>query len=164
MKRSTLITTASAFAVAAAPAAALAHGSEDHDGKQHRGVHHVRGTVASLTDDVLTVSKADGTTVAARVTKRTRIGCKFAPAARTARNGADDAPGDDRGAKRGDDAKRKGDDHAKRKGDDHGKRGVNRHRRCTTADLTEGTVVRKGDWRGSGTSAVWTKLELRLKR
>jgi hypothetical protein len=162
MKRSTLITTASALAVAAAPAAALAHNTKDHDGKQHRGVHHVRGTVASLTDDVLTVTKADGTTVTARVTKRTRIGCKPAPAARTARRGADDGPGDDRGKHTGADHKR--DDHGKRKGDDRGKRGVNRHRRCTTADLTEGTIVRKGDWRGSGTSAVWTKLELRLKR
>lgn len=164
MKRSTLITTASAFAVAAAPAAALAHGTENHDSKQHRGVQHVRGTVASLTDDVLTVTKADGTTVAARVTPRTRIGCKFAPVARSARNGADDTPGDDRGAKRSDDAKRSGDDQGKHKGDTQGNRGVNRHRRCTTADLTEGTVVRKGDWRVSGTSAIWTKLELRLKR
>jgi len=91
MTRSKLITAAATFAVAATPAIASAHGpASDHGHHHDRGVDHVRGTVASFTDGVLTITKADGTTVSARVTSKTRIGCKVAtPVGAVARHGSD---------------------------------------------------------------------------
>lgn len=160
MKRSTIITSASVLAMATVPAVAAAHGTGQRHGDELR-VKHTRGTVASFADGVLTIAKADGTTVVAKVTSRTRIRCKVAgPVASSARHGDDDATGDDRHGRGRDDARGHG-----RGGDDDsagstGTGTVVRNRRCTTADLTAGTVVRRADWRGTAGTAVWRTIQL----
>ncbi|MBX5441269.1 MAG: hypothetical protein IRZ32_07045 [Solirubrobacteraceae bacterium] len=146
MRRPTMLAWGAAALAAAAPAAALAHGDRDHDRDRTATV----GTVASFADGTLTLTLADGSTLAAAVTGRTDIDCHAAATARAARHGAGTAKGHRRG-----------------RGHRHGHRGHRGHRHardCTAADLTVGTLVRDAIVRATTAGAVFTDVDLVKER
>ncbi len=77
MRRSTILSLTAAAALAAAPASALGHGADDH-GSGHDATPVA--TVAAFADGTLTLTLADGSTLAAKVTDRTRLACESIPA------------------------------------------------------------------------------------
>jgi len=128
--------TAIAVAAAAVPAVALAHDGEGH----HRNTN-IRGTVASFTNNVLTITKANGKTVDGTVTAATRIRCKGA-------------------------ALRNHNEH----GDDHGNDNDNDNEpehhanvACDASKLVAGTVVRKAQLRAKpDNTKTWRSVELKV--
>lgn len=153
-----------ALALLAAPAAALAHGNGDDHGKGDP--HAAIGTVTSFTGGVLTITLNDGNAIAGKVSPRTLIKCRPAPAAAatTARaskkGGRDDDPSNNRGKDGNGNANGHDDDHGK--GDDgHPKPPAKAHtRRCAADNLTAGTKVDEAKISLKSTGATWKKVEL----
>src|SRR4051794_13335397 len=98
---------------------------DDNDGR--RDGDELVGTVKSFADGVLTITLANGETLAAKVTPATEIECEGARA-----QAASSGPGRDGDGDHGDD---RGDDGGD---DDHGDRGEEGERDCGTAALTPG--------------------------
>jgi hypothetical protein len=183
MRRAPVTIAVSALILALAPAAALAgHAHKRHHQRSrshHARIHHVQirrfghevpasgsgtttsttpapapaGTVKSFDGSVLTITLADGSTVAGAVTSRTEIECRMA--------GDDDATGEDGGDMRtadqgpggGDD--NQGDDQG---GDYQGEDG--NATTCGTAALTPGAVVQDARLIISSTGASWERIDL----
>jgi hypothetical protein len=145
MRRTTMLAWGAAALLAATPAAALAHGDRDHD---HGGA--TVGTVASFADGTLTLTLADGSTLAAKVTDRTDIDCHRAATARSARK-----HGRHKGHRHG-----RGHDDGHRHGPGRGHRRHHHGDDCTTADLTAGTAVREATVRATAAGAVFSEVEL----
>jgi hypothetical protein len=148
MRRTLILGTAVAASALAVPAGALAHDRGDDD--RPASAPEQIGTVASFTDGVLTIKLADGSTLTAKVSDRTRIACESATTTATPskaslrrRGGGDDNGGDrDGGSRR------------------HGGHGHWSGKRCSTTDLTAGTAVNEAEVSGTTTGAVYRKVDL----
>jgi hypothetical protein len=184
-----------ALALLATPAVASAHRSGDDHGRHHGRDHHGKkaqvrevtgaatATIASFTDNELTITLANGKSYSGLVTDRTSLKCETAApestTAKSARRGADDNgdnhdTGDDRGGNRGDDdgdnhdtgddrgGDRGDDDGANHDaGDDHGNNdNGNGNGACTTAALTAGTKVTHAKLVLKSDGATWKKIKL----
>jgi hypothetical protein len=118
-----------AFAALAAPGFARHGDGEDE---------HVRGTVASFSDGVLTIRQSDGDRVSGRVTRRTEIECEHRNRSRStaiaARHGGDDDRDDDR------------EHHARD--------------RCGTRQLIAGRTVREAELDSTSSGLVFREIEL----
>lgn len=118
------------------------------DGKEDGGV------VVSFAGNVLTVMRADGSTVTGAVTAATEIGCKTefehesGEHARSARDGADDRDGDTADSP-GEDGPGTEQEH---RGD-----GDNR---CTAADLVKGVRVHEAKLEHDGGQAVFEEVQI----
>jgi hypothetical protein len=144
MKR--ILLTALLAALMAFPAAALAkHGTH----KVHRHGGQV-GTITSFDSATgeLVITTTKGRAISGLVTDDTHLQCR-----------RDDADDDDTAtvSRHGDDDDTGGDDDET--GDDDGHHG-HHSSKCSTDDLTEGTVVRRARIDLDGDDAVWTKLKL----
>jgi len=133
-----LAVAATAFAALAAPGFARHGDGEDE---------HVRGTVASFSDGVLTIRQSNGDEVSGKVTRRTEIECGHRSRSRStavaARHGGDD----------------NGDDHRRGRGrDDDGEHHA-RHR-CGTRQLTVGRTVREAELDSTSSGRVFREIEL----
>jgi hypothetical protein len=143
MRGITRITVIALAAVAiAVPATALAtRGGDDNRGSKG---DRVAATVASFENGVLTLNLADGSTLSGRVTRHTKIRCKFdrpatPPAQSSRRRG-----GDRRG--------RRGLDDERGRGNRGRHRGFHRHAPCGPNPLVTGARVKEAelDVRASG--------------
>ncbi len=172
---------AAALAAGALPAVAMAHDGRGDD----RKVSVRNATVESFTDGVLTLKKANGKTVAAKVVDATKIRCRTAapapttttttttaaPTATTRSRGDDDNNASETGREHGrsdDDhgkAPETGDDNGKHSGDDKAK-GEDDHptatvSKCTADALKAGAKVRKAEFRRGGSKGrVWKRVEV----
>jgi hypothetical protein len=137
-----LAVVSAAFAAFAAPGFARHGESEDE---------HVRGTVASFSDAVLTVRQSDGDTVSGKVTRRTEIECEHRSASRStavaARHGGGDDGNDD------------GDDHRRGRGRDDDREHHARHR-CGTRQLTTGRTVREAELDSTSSGLVFREIKV----
>jgi hypothetical protein len=121
------------------------------------------GTVTSFTNEVLTITLKDGTTVSGKVTEKTEIEC--APSAPMAAASSHDGGGDQggqgqlgsqqEGGEPGQDGGHDG--QGEDQGDDNGEAS---QQSCTTAALVPGAAVREAELSVGGAGAVWQKVEL----
>jgi len=132
-----MLSLTAAAALAVAPTSALAHGDK-------HGHDHGKGptptpvaTVTSFADGTLTLTLTDGSTLAAKVTDRTRLACESAaPVARKATFGG-------------------------KKHRHHGPgKGRHRHQRCGTENLTAGTKVTEAEVSATTSGAVFREVDL----
>jgi hypothetical protein len=142
------------LAVAAAAFAAFAAPGFARHGEGGGEDEHVRGTVASFSDGVLTIRQSDGDKVSGKVTRRTEIECEHRNRSRAtavaARHGGDDDNGDD------DDH---GDDHRRGRGRDDAREHHARHR-CGTRQLITGRTVREAELSSTSSGLVFREIEL----
>ena len=132
-----MLSLTAAAALAVAPTSALAH-----DGHKGKGAEPTPvATVTSFADGTLTLTLTDGSTLAAKVTDRTRLACEQAAAPVAIK-----ANGKHRG-------------HGK-----HGDRGRgfgrHRHQRCGTENLTAGTKVTEAEVSATTSGAVFREVDL----
>jgi hypothetical protein len=119
------------------------------------------GTVASLTDDVLTITLARGGTLSAKVTDETEIECDSEPGD----DHGDDA-GDDEGDGHHGDGNHGDEDEADDEGDDDRAQAAHDdgddvgNEDCGTEALEVGTKVLEAELKVIGGEAVWTEIEL----
>jgi hypothetical protein len=118
-----LAVAAAAFAALAAPGFAR-HGEGEDE--------HVRGTIASFDDGVLTIRQSDGDRVSGKVTRRTEIECEHRSRASAV---------------------------AARHGDDDGQHHA-RHRHCGTRVLTAGRTVREAELDTTRSGLVFREIEV----
>lgn len=180
MRRTTISLSAVLMLLAFAPAGALAH-------NQHRRHHrHARverfgrdvtgapmssssadnaGTVQSFSNGVLTIMLGDGSTVSGAVTDGTEIECMAPEQSQAIHEDGDGGSGDQSasddqsgsGDQSGSDDQAEGqDDNDAAEQNDENQMENN----CSTADLSQGTVVHEAELRISSAGAVWKKLEL----
>ncbi len=124
------------------------------------------GTIASYTNETLTITLNDGTTVSGKVTERTEIECEAPTTASAADfgrgdDGQNDGPGPEGASSSGGDGERSGDgpgDGSHCPGHGEGSQGEGSH--CTTAALVVGAKVAEAELSLSGAGAVWEKVEL----
>jgi hypothetical protein len=177
MTRNRIVSALAALALLAVPAVASAHGASGHHGRHHPKKHHLKkahtrevtgtatATVASFTNNELTITLPNGKSYSGLVTDKTILKCETAaPQSTTAhasRDGDDEQGDDDRnevnGAKHG-----AGDDDGD-DGDDDGERGrgdINGNGACTTAALTAGAKVSEAALSLKSADATWKKVEL----
>jgi hypothetical protein len=163
----------------AVPAAAVARHGHNRGGGRNQTT--VRGTVASLKASTLTIAKADGTTVSARVTAATEIECQpaamLAPTATTAERhgGGDQANGG--GQSRGSDdavaeteteteaAEAPENETTEPAGHDQGDAAepsgaTSMAAPCDQSALTLGTTVRRARIRDTASGPVFKQIEL----
>jgi hypothetical protein len=137
-----LVATASAtLLVVAAPGIAGRGHDDDRD--------HIRGTIASFNDGVLTIRQSNGDEVEGKVDRRTEIECepRRSSTAVAAHDGDDDHGG-------------RGRDHAEDDGDDHQRARHHDRRRCSARLLTAGRVVREADLLSTSSGPVFREVEL----
>lgn len=185
MKR-TLITLLMSAAVAiAAPSVALAthhkhhQARHHHSARTHRRVRHERfgksdqgqptntqqaGTVTSFTNDILTITLNDGSTVSGAVTNDTELECMAPEQQNQGDNDGDDNGGamtNARNDQGGGSSSGSGDDNGggSGSGDDNGGSGDG-NQMCSTASLTPGTPVAAARLEISSTGSSWDKVEL----
>lgn len=122
------------------------------------------GTVTSFTNEVLTITLKDGTTVSGKVTEKTEIEC--APSAPMAAASSHDGGGGDQGGQGQLGSQQEGgqpgqdgghDGQGEDQGDDNGEAS---QQSCTTAALVPGAAVREAELSVGGAGAVWQKVEL----
>lgn len=170
MRRFSLAAIAGAVVLAVTPALASAH-------RHHSRAHHFRArtehfggvtkadssttqpttpsapttsnvTVASLTNGVLTLTLADGSTVSGQVTDSTEVVCSAAASTQTD-DGEDNGGGDQGGS---------GDDNGG--GDDQGGGHGQGSTGCGLADLLPNAVVTAAELRFTSAGADWERIEL----
>jgi hypothetical protein len=137
-----LVATASAaLLVVAAPGIARRGHDDDRD--------HVRGTIASFTNGVLTIRQSNGDEVEGKVTRRTEIECARhrSSTAAAAHDGDDDHGG-------------RGRDHDEDDGDDHDRGRHHARHRCSVRLLTAGRVVREADLLSTSSGPVFREVEI----
>jgi len=191
-----MLLTAVSAAALAVPGVALAshddgaaHQNREQQGVEHQGVGHVRGTVASFANGVLTITRASGSAVSGKVSDRTVLECPAATASAASHGdssssdssddrgrdgvanqgpgnaGQDDPAGHDAGDDNGVDNPAGHD-----VGDDNGvdpaghdagdDNGQDEAEHCTTAALVAGAIVREAKLSKSSADATWQKIEL----
>ena len=124
------------------------------------------GMITSFTNEVLTITLKDGTTVSGKVNEKTEIEC--APTAPTASASSHDGGGDggsqggqgqlgsqQEGGQPGQDGGNDG--QGQDQGDDNGEAS---QQRCTTAALVPGAVVGEAELSVGGAGAAWDKVQL----
>lgn len=186
MRRSLSIALGAMVLVLIVPSAALAHNGHEghhHHGRHHHKFHarhgrfhvvHVgagatspptppattpenAGTVTSYTNNVLTLTLNDGSTISGKVTSDTRIGCiAAAPVAPTTEEMGDHDFGDDRGGPGSDGSK--GSWHGKGHDGDRKDPGASEPP-CDSSSLVSGAIVRAAELRvgpsGSAFESIW---------
>jgi hypothetical protein len=118
------------------------------------------GTVQSFSGGVLTIMLGDGSTVSGSVTNDTELEC-MAPEQSQAIHedgdgGSGDQSGSDENQAQGSDDQSAGED----QGDAAEQNENEAQNNCSTADLTQGTVVREAELRISSAGTVWKQVEL----
>jgi len=132
MRRKTILSLTAAATLAAAPAAAIAHGG-GHDHGPGNDATPV-ATVASFADGKLTLTLTDGSTLAGKVTDRTRLTCESAKPTASK---------------------------ASFKGRHHGEgKGRHRYRWCGTENLTAGATVTDAELSATTAGAVFREVDL----
>lgn len=152
MKRTLTMLICAACLVAAAvvPAVALAHRGHHRHGRDQR----VTGTVASFDKGVLTIKKADGTTVTGDVTGRTEVECENE---NEDQNDNEDKAGDSRAHASHDGG---GDDNSQEnEAEDQNENDTNN---CDNTQLTPGAVVSRARLRDRHNHTFWKQLKLAL--
>ena len=128
-----MLSLTAAAALAVAPTSALAHPGHHGKGAEPTPV----ATVTSFADGTLTLTLTDGSTLAAKVTDRTRLACESAAPVAIKADG---------------------------KHGHHGKRGPgfgrHRHQRCGTENLTAGTKVTEAEVSATTSGAVFREVDL----
>jgi hypothetical protein len=135
------------------------------------------GTVQSFSGGVLTIMLGDGSTVSGSVTNDTELECTAPEQRQTIHEEGDGGSGEQSGS--GDDQAQGSDDQSV--GEDQGDAAEQNENQaedenendaaeqnenedvqnnCSTADLTQGTVVREAELRISNAGSVWKKVEL----
>lgn len=132
MRRRTMLSLTAVAALAVAPTSALAHGGDHGSGKDATPV----ATVASFANGTLTLTLTDGSTLAGKVTDRTRLACENATATAAKAKFHGDHPG---------------------KGKGHGR---HRHQKCGTENLTAGTKVTEAEVSATLSGAVFREVDL----
>ena len=142
-------------------------GTEDGDERS--------GTIVSYDSatKVLTIAVTGGANVSARVDDSTEIECETEDehedgdeskdedddkGVHSSRDGADDGPGDD--SRREDSDDDDDDEHSNSGPGSASEHEGDEDDRCSTADLTPGTLVHEAELSGSGENAVWREVEL----
>lgn len=126
------------------------------------------GKIVSFTNEVLTISLNDGSTVSGKVTSRTEIQCIKATSASQPQSAGDESPGDDNGS--GEDVSHEGDEQSSNDGQQEGVReddgedgvevGAASEPPCDTSALKEGTLVREAELRVSSSGAEFESIVL----
>ena len=187
MRRVTITFSAALILLAVAPAGALARHRSHHHRRHHRHARIERfgdvnkaassptstdnaGTVQSFSNGVLTIMLNDGSTVSGAVTSDTELECMAPEQEQTTHEdgdggGGDQSSGDDQtqsaGEDQGDDAEQNENQAEDQNENEAAEENENEaENSCSTASLTQGTVVREAELRISSTGSAWTTVEL----
>jgi type IV secretory pathway VirB10-like protein len=134
------------------------------------------GTVQSFSNGVLTIVLADGSTVSGAITNDTELECMAPEQSQTTHDDGDGSSGDQSGSDnnqvqgsddrsaaedQGDAAEQNENQDEEQNENEAAEENENEaQNNCSSADLTQGTVVREAELRISSAGSVWKKVEL----